>query len=62
MFGAPHDLSFLLHVTQYEGRSIEKLIAPHEPGQASPTLGGAVIEASYVQTDPPLLAVAVRER
>ncbi len=56
MFGAFPDLSFLLHVTQYEGRSIEKLIAPREPGEASSTLGGAVIEASYVHTDPPLLA------
>lgn len=56
MFGAFQDLSFLLRVTQYEGRSIEKLIAPREPGEASSTLGGAVIEASYVRTDPPLLA------
>jgi hypothetical protein len=62
MFGAFQDLSFLLHVTQYEGRSIEKLIAPQEPGQASAALGGAVIEASYVQTDPPLLAHLAEER
>lgn len=56
MFGAFQHLSFLLHVTQFEGRTIEKLIAPRDPGETAPTLGGAVIEASYVQTDPPLLA------
>ncbi len=56
MFGTFQHLSFLLHVTQFEGRSIEKLIAPRDPGQITSTLGGAVIEASYVQTDPPLLA------
>jgi hypothetical protein len=56
MFGAFQQLSFLLHVTQYEGRSIEKLIAPREVGDSDCALGGAVIEASYVQTDPALLA------
>jgi len=56
MFGSFQQLAFLLHVTQYEGRSVERLISPRDPGVDVPTLGGAVIEASYVQTDPPLLA------
>jgi hypothetical protein len=62
MFGAFADLSFLLHVTQFEGRSIEKLISPPEAGPAIQALGGAVIEASYVRTDPPLLAHLAEER
>jgi hypothetical protein len=56
MFGVFADLSFLLHVTQYEGRAVERLIAPTELVGPTPSLGGAVIEASYVQADPPLLA------
>lgn len=52
-FGEP--LSFLLHVTQYEGRSLEQLLAPRTPGEDGPSLGGAVIQASYVHRDPPLL-------
>jgi hypothetical protein len=61
MFGAFGELSFLLHVSQFEGRAIEKLSADSEGGQ-SPRLGGAVIEASYVHTDPPLLARLGEER
>lgn len=62
MFGAFRDLSFLLHVTQYEGRSIEKLIAGQDAEHPSWALGGAVVEASYVQSDPPLLAHLAEER
>lgn len=55
MFGAFEGLSFLLHVTQYEGRTVEKLLAAGADG-SEVTLGGAILEASYVDTDPPLLA------
>jgi hypothetical protein len=56
MFGAFKDLSLLLHVTQYEGRTVEQLIAGHGSGGSEVGLGGAVVEASYVATDPQLLA------
>ena len=62
MFGSFRDLALLLHVTQFEGRSIEKLVAPAEPGSPVPVLGGAVVEASYVASDPPLLARLAEER
>ena len=52
-FGEP--LSLLLHVTQYEGRSLEQLLAPRRLGEDGPSLGGAVVQASYVHRDPPLL-------
>lgn len=56
MFGAFDELSFLLHVTQYEGRTVEKLLAGGAADGLSRDLGGAVIDASYVAVDPPLLA------
>lgn len=52
-FGEP--LSLLLHVTQHEGRSLEQLLAPRRLGEDDLSLGGAVIQASYVHRDPPLL-------
>ena len=45
----------LLHVTQNEGRSLEQLLAPRRLGEDGPSLGGAVVQASYVHRDPPLL-------
>jgi len=52
-FGEP--LSFLVHVTQHEGRSLEQLLAPQHLGEDDPALGGAVVQASYVHRDPPLV-------
>jgi hypothetical protein len=62
MFGEFRDLSFLLHITQFEGRTVERLLAPAEAGASSASLGGAVVEAAYVATDPPLLARLTEER
>jgi hypothetical protein len=56
MFGSfDEPLSLVLHVTQHEGRSLEQLLAPRRLGDDGPSLGGAVIQASYVHRDPPLL-------
>lgn len=43
--------SFVPHVSVHEGRGLEQLLAEHQSGP----LGGAVIEAAYAATDPPLL-------
>ena len=43
--------SFVPHVSIHEGRGLEQLLADY---RTSP-LGGAVIEAAYAATDPPLL-------
>lgn len=43
--------SFVPHVSVHEGRGLEQLLAEHR----SAPLGGAVIEAAYAATDPPLL-------
>lgn len=43
--------SLVPHVSTAEGRGLERLLADTE----RPILGGAVIEATYVATDPPLL-------
>lgn len=48
-------LSFVLHVTRHEGRSLERLLAPLQPGDDGPSLGGAIVQASYVAKDPALL-------
>ena len=48
-------LSFVLHVTRNEGRSLEQLLAPRQPGEDGPSLGGAIVQASFVAKDPALL-------
>jgi len=56
MFGAISDpLSLVLHVTQHDGRSLERLLAPRRPGELAPAPGGAIVQASYVHRDPALL-------
>jgi hypothetical protein len=48
--------TFLVHVTQHEGRTLERLLAPRDPGVDSLVLEGAIVEASYARKDPALLA------
>lgn len=62
MFGSFPPSSFVVHVTQYEGRTLERLLAPRDPGVESLALGGAVIEADYVRRDPVLLARLAESR
>jgi hypothetical protein len=56
MFGAFPPRAFLVHVTEHEGRTLERLLAPRDPGMDALALGGAIVEASYVRRDPALLA------
>lgn len=56
MFGRLGDpLSFLPRVTRHDGRSLEQLLSPPELGGTPTPVGGAIIDASYVHLDPPLL-------
>lgn len=43
--------TFIPHVSIHEGRGLEQLLAEHD----TPPLGGAVVEATFAATDPPLI-------
>jgi hypothetical protein len=56
MFGRLGDpLSFLPRVTQHDGRSLEQLLSPQQLGGMPAPVGGAIVNASYVHSEPPLL-------
>jgi hypothetical protein len=56
MFGLFDSLTLVADVSNHDGRSLESLLAPQALGGGNESIGGAIIEASYVQRDPPLLA------
>jgi hypothetical protein len=62
MFGVFDPLSLVTDVSLHEGRSLEALLAPQPLSGGQQTMGGAVIDASYVHRDPPLLARLAESR
>ena len=56
MFGRQEDRRLIFHVSQNDGRTIEELLTPRSPLDTPRTVGGAVVDATYVERDPALLA------
>lgn len=55
MFGAFESVSFLVHVGTSNGRTVEELLSPRSPTASAPAVAGAVVDATYVNSDPALL-------
>lgn len=56
MFGRADERRLILHVSQNDGRTVEELLTPRNPLDRSRSVGGAVVDATYVARDPALLA------
>lgn len=47
--------SFGVNVSVQDGKSLEELFAALRPGRVPPALGGAVVDATYAETEPALI-------
>ena len=55
MFGSIEPFDFIFRVNGQNGRTVEELVSPRSPLVDAPRVGGAVVEATYLLSDPPLI-------